>query len=106
MNPKINKLLIAALTTVSLLSGCGKHETHSTIAPAEQGPSPYAGHDKAWFLAHPKDGVAENQWCKDNDGYINPTTKAQDKNYDPACDAASDAYWFAMRHAKTGPGAF
>lgn len=69
MNPKINKLLIATLTAVSLLSGCGKHETFSAIAPAKQGPSPYAGHDKAWFLAHPKEDDAEGKWCKDNDGY-------------------------------------
>lgn len=97
-------VVLAALLCAGVLAGCGK--STSTGPSAAAGPSPYSGHDEAWFVAHPKENDAENVWCKTNNGYLNPMVKEQAKTYDPACDIASSAYYKRMMNAKTQPGAF
>ncbi|BAP87613.1 uncharacterized protein E1O_04820 [Burkholderiales bacterium GJ-E10] len=104
---------IAAAIAAIALTGCGNNSgTGKTAEPAAQppGPSPYAGHDKAWFDSHLKERTSEIHWCNTNSGYVNPFQPShranQAKTWDPACDAASDSWNAAQRNAKTGPGAF
>ena len=101
MKPTIR--LFACLLSLSALGACS-HGSGSA------GPSPYSGHDKAWFNAHVKERAAEVKWCNNNDGYVNPLQPPhradQAKTWDPACDAASDSYYGEQNSAKPGPGAF
>ena len=102
----------AAAIAALALAGCGNSGTGKTPGPAAQvrGPSPYTGHDKAWFDAHGPERTAEIHWCNTNDGYINPLQPPQRANqlktWDPACDAASDSWDAAQRKAKIRPSAF
>ncbi len=98
-----NILIFAAGVVLALgLAGCGKQGS----APAS-GPSPYAGHDEAWFQKHPKELGDENVWCKQNNGYFDPMVKDQAKTYDPACDIAAKAYYAGTMDPKNiKPGAF
>lgn len=98
-------IALVALLCAGLLAGCGK-STPSVSSTVGSGPSPYSGHDQAWFVAHPKENDQENIWCKANNGYLNPLIKEQAKTYDPACDLAANAYYQRMQNAKTRPGAF
>jgi len=97
--------VFAVLLSAGVLAGCGKSASSGGGSVAS-GPSPYSGHDKAWFVAHPKENDAENAWCKANNGYFNPLVKEQAKTYDPACDIASSAWYSRVMNAKTRPGAF
>ncbi|MDA8382038.1 MAG: hypothetical protein M0037_02980 [Betaproteobacteria bacterium] len=95
--------LFACLLSLSALGACS-HGSGST------GPSPFPGHDKAWFSAHLKERAGEVKWCNNNEGYINPYQPPhradQAKTWDPACDAASDSFYDEQNSAKPGPGAF
>ena len=98
-------VVLAALLCAGVLAGCDKSSSTGP-STAAAGPSPYSGHDDAWFVAHQKENDAENVWCKTNNGYLNPMIKEQAKTYDPACDIAASAYYKRMMNAKTQPGAF
>ena len=97
-------LTVGMLLAVGL-AGCGRHGSAS--AP---GPSPFSGHDKAWFDAHIKERAAEVKWCNGNSGHVNPLQPPQRADqattWDPSCDAASDSWNAGLRNARTGPGAF
>ncbi|MDA8093940.1 MAG: hypothetical protein M0T84_08525 [Betaproteobacteria bacterium] len=95
--------LFGCLLFLSALGACS-HGSNSAW------PSPYSGHDKAWFDAHLKERAAEIKWCNDNDGYVNPYQPPhrfdQAKTWDPACDAAGNSHDAEQNNAKPGPGAF
>ncbi len=89
---RVRHLAIACVAVIAL-AGCG---TSSRPVAAVAGRSPYPGRDKTWFAMHPKALSEEDAWCRNNGGFMNPTARIQSKNYDPACDAASDEYFKSM----------